>query len=224
MGRNSSTLYSSVSDCNDGIVILPLSTEMVPRAAQVHLQTLAATRTAMMGETYVRAFMDWFRLAEGGVALAAVDDSGNVLGYVIGAPLGYAKGLNRDLWWIAAHAVIKRPCLFFRPQFRNGFVDRLSLLLGNSQVPTAHPDLPFPTMSIVAIGVSKAAQGRKIGMRLMRTFETRAQELNMRSLRLSTRSDNVAACRLYERCGWQAEPASDGQTYYSKILSVNSRS
>ena len=79
-----------------------------------------------MGDTYVRAFIDWFRQAEhGGIALVAIDSHGDVVGYVIGAPLGYPRALSRHLGWVAVGAVIARPWIFFRQQFRHGILDRV---------------------------------------------------------------------------------------------------
>jgi ribosomal protein S18 acetylase RimI-like enzyme len=208
----------------DDTVILAMTAEMVPKAARVHLDALAGFRTAIMGEAYVRAFIDWFRQAEnGGIALVAIDSHSSVVGYVIGAPLGYPRALSRYLVWIAAGAFIVRPWLLFREQFRNGLLDRLRFVLGGSQASGAvPPKLPAPTLSLVAIGVSPAAQGKKIGLRLVQAFEVRARELQMRSLRLSTGSDNVVARRFYERCGWQPFPASDELVYYFRILDEDS--
>jgi GNAT superfamily N-acetyltransferase len=207
----------------DDTVIVAMTAEMVPKAARVHLDALAGSRTAIMGEAYVRAFIDWFRQAEhGGIALVAIDSHGSVVGYVIGAPLGYPRALSRHLVWIAAGAVIVRPWLFFRKQFRNGVLDRLRLVLGGSRAHGAEPELPAPTVSLVAIGVLPAARGKKIGLRLVQAFEARARELHMGSLRLSTGSDNAVARRFYERCGWRPFSAADELVYYFRTLNGHS--
>lgn len=203
----------------DDIVVVAMTAEMVRKSADIHVDALAGSRTAIMGEAYCRAFIDWFRVEHGGIALVAIDRHRDVVGYVIGAPLGYSKALSRHLAWIAARAFILRPWLIFRQQFRDGVLDRLRLLIAGRSTPSgAQPEIPAPTMSLVAIGVLPAARGRKIGLRLVQSFENKAGELQIRSLRLSTRSDNAAACRLYERCGWQPSPLSNEMTYYFRIL------
>ena len=203
----------------DDVRIVPMISEMVPKAARLHIETLAGSRTACMGNAYVEAFIEWFRQPDrGGIALVAIDRHRHVVGYVIGAPLGYARDLSRHLAWTAARAVIGRPWLFFKLQFRKGFLDRLQLLLGRSLPQASQPELPAPTLSLVAIGVSPHAQRKHIGLRLVQGFESKVRELQMRSLRLSTNSENVAACRLYERCGWRPFPVSGGLTYYFRIL------
>jgi ribosomal protein S18 acetylase RimI-like enzyme len=201
------------------IVIVAMAATMVRQAARVHREALAGSRTARMGTAYVRSFLDWFRHAEhGGIALAALDSQGVVVGYVIGAPLGYTRALSRHLAWSAAYAVLVRPWIVFSPQFRTGALQRVSLLLGRTQPQGGEPTLPAPTMSLVALGVSATARGQKIGLRLVHAFEEKARALRMRSLRLSTQADNVAARRLYERCGWRPVVASSEWIYYVRTL------
>jgi ribosomal protein S18 acetylase RimI-like enzyme len=74
-------------------------------------------------------------------------------------------------------------------------------------------------MSLVAITVSQAARGNKLGTRLMRAFEKQARELHMRSLRLSTRTANARARKLFEACGWRPFATSEARMYYFLILS-----
>ena len=73
-GQSASTAGLAIDDT----VIVPMTADMVRGAARVHLQALADSRTALMGETYVRAFIDWFRqTGHGGIALAAIDLRGD---------------------------------------------------------------------------------------------------------------------------------------------------
>lgn len=200
-------------------VIVALTAAMVRQAAGVHREALAGSRTASMGTAYVCTFLDWFRHAEhGGIALAALDHQGTVVGYVVGAPLGYARALSRHLAWSAACAVLVRPWIVFSPQFRTGALQRVRLLLGRAQPQSGEPALPAPTMSLVALGVSSTARRKKIGLRLVHAFEEKARALRMHSLRLSTQADNMAARRLYEQCGWQPLAAACGWMYYVRIL------
>ena len=73
-------------------------------------------------------------------------------------------------------------------------MDRLMVILGRSLARHPKPKLPEPIMSLVGIGVSPLVQGKKVGKRLMRAFEAKARELQMRSLRLSV-SDEEAKAR-----------------------------
>ena len=223
MSGNSSLQFPpTTTPAADDTVIVPMTADMVRKAAKVHLHALADSRTALMGKAYVVAFIDWFRQsAHGGIAFVAIDIHGDVFGYVIGAPLGYPQALSRHMFWISARAVLLRPWLFFKQEFRSGVLDRLRLASGRSLPRGLEPELPAPTLSLVAMGVTQAARGKKIGLRLVQACERKARELQMRSLRLSTHPGNAVACRLYERCGWQPFPVSGEMTYYFRILSEN---
>jgi ribosomal protein S18 acetylase RimI-like enzyme len=203
----------------DIAVIVPLTAEMVRAAATVHLAALADSRSALMGERYVGSFVDWFRQPEhGGIALAAIDNRRDVVGYAIGAPLGYPRALSRHLFWTSAAATLTRPWLIFKPQFRNGIADRVRLVLTGAIPARTDLTLPPPTMTLAAMAVVRAFRRKKIGLRLLEDFEKRAAEMGMRSLRLSTRSDNVAARRLYEGSGWRLLSDSGELVYYCRTL------
>ena len=200
-------------------VIVPMTAEMVRAAAAVHLSALADSRSALMGERYVRSFVDWFRQPEhGGIALAAIDNRSDVVGYAIGAPLGYPQAQSRDLFWTSAVATLTRPWLIFKPQFRSGIVDRVRLVLTAAIPARTDLALPPPTMSLAAMAVVRAFRRKKLGLRLLEDFVKRSAEMGMRSLRLSTRSDNVAARRFYEDSGWRLLADSGELVYYSRTL------
>ena len=73
-----------------GVVVVPMTEEAVTAAAKVHVHVLPDSRTSLMGSAYVRSWVDWFRRPEHeGIALVAITADREVVGYVIGAPLGY---------------------------------------------------------------------------------------------------------------------------------------
>jgi ribosomal protein S18 acetylase RimI-like enzyme len=204
---------------SDDIAIRIMPADLVRQAAKLHTAALAGSRSAIMGQSYASAFIDFFRgLEHGGVALMACDRSGALAGYVIGAPLGYPAALSRFLRWTSVAAFAARPWVVFRRAFRDGFLDRIRLRLGWVAPRIIESDLPPPTMSLVAIAVHPSARGKKVGMRLVQAFELKAREVGMRSLRLSMQPDNHPARRLYERCGWHRYFESPELAHYCKIL------
>jgi ribosomal protein S18 acetylase RimI-like enzyme len=204
-----------------GLTIIPMTAEMIPETAKLHATAFSGYMNTQIGNTYVRAFLNWFRQAKNTIALVAIDENAKIIGYVVGAPLGYNRSINRDLLWVAAVGIIVRPWSLFRAHFRNNLITRLRLILKCAPAPRAEPVLPKPTMSLVSIGVSPSDRGKKVGRRLVQAFETRAGELQMQSLRLSVYPDNTAARQLYENCGWQLYSGLAGKKealYYFRVL------
>ena len=212
---------SEIETSRDDLIIAPMSEEMVPQVSLLHLEAFAGYMNTRLGIAYLTAFISWFCNAEQRIALVATDRNGKLMGYAIGAPLGYEKFMNRDLFMVAASGMIRKPWLFLNPQIRRRVMARLRVILGFS-LPGPQPKLPEPTMSLVAIGVSPVVRGKKVGHRLLQAFEARAYQLQMKSLRLSVYADNVIAQRLYKSCGWQLFTPSMGEKdviFYFRVLS-----
>jgi ribosomal protein S18 acetylase RimI-like enzyme len=205
---------------NDGVVaVVRMTEEAVGAAAAVHLRTLPESRSALMGPGYVRSFIDWFRHpGHGGIALAGVAETGELVAYVVGAPLGYPRQLSRDLRWPSLAAVAIRPWLFLKREFSSGLVGRLRLTVTGRLQEHIDLGLPGPTMSLVAMGVLPAFRRTGIGRRLLQEFERCAVEMKMRSMHLSTGSDNTAARQFYESHGWRPLSKSADKVHYGRIL------
>jgi len=196
-----------------------MTEEAAASAARLHLRVLPESRTALMGPAYVRSWVDWFRRPEHeGIALVAISGDGALAGYVIGAPLGYPTKQSRDLFWPSLAAVALRPWLVLRPQFRQGVLGRVRLTASGALPQEPGLQLPAPTMSLVALGVSPALRRAGVGSRLLDESKARAVEMEMRSMHLSTGADNAVAQRLFERHGWRALSRSGDKIHYGRLL------
>jgi ribosomal protein S18 acetylase RimI-like enzyme len=198
-----------------------MTAAMVPEVARIHSETFAGYLSARLGRAYVKAYIRWFCQARQAIALVATDGDHKIIGYVVGAPLGYNQAMNRSLFLVAATSIMLRPWLFFSAPFRRAIVARLWLMLGLPSPQPAEISLPPPAMSLVTIGVSSGARGKNVGRSLTEAFEAKARARQMRSLRLSVLPDNISARRLYEKCGWQplATPVRDHEAmYYFRVL------
>lgn len=203
------------------VQIMPLPRELIPAVARLQQQAFAGYLNARLGLRYQRAFIRWFYEAEDAIALVAMSESGDLLGYVVGAPIGYGARLNRAIFWPAVISILLRPWLFLDGYFRHMVAGRVRILTGRGQPATAGtPALPAPTYSLVGIGVVPKARGRGIGAQLVDAFEVAATAQAVCSVRLSIYPHNTAARRLYEKQGWQAQPdpAPGAAMYYYKIL------
>src|SRR5712691_10662148 len=109
-----------------------MTEDMLTPVCDLHLSAFAGRMTARLGPAYLRAFMSWFLRAPNAIALVAADEQGAILGYVIGAPVGYTTMMNRQLVWVAARSLIARPWLLFNWQVRATLKARLGFMFGRS--------------------------------------------------------------------------------------------
>jgi ribosomal protein S18 acetylase RimI-like enzyme len=204
------------------IDINTISELMVPDVVNLHFEAFSGFMNTRIGRRYVYAFINWFRCREDAIALAALVD-GVVVGYTVGAPLGYQQHLNRDLLRVAAQGMITHPGVFFDLRFLRKLGERLQGFLGNKAPAPQLPELPPPTMSLVGIGVATKWRGLRIGEHLVEAFEADARAQRMGSLRLSVKTNNPSARKLYERCGWSPYfcPGKD-EMYYFLVCSATS--
>lgn len=196
---------ATVAEANlvpNNLTIMPITSEMVPAVSRIHFEAFTGYMNVRLGVSYVRKFIAWFIRHNDALALVATE-KGRPIGYVLAAPRGYQKLLNRDLLLTAVLALGSRPWLFFSW----GLWKIINAKLINMLVPSSgvidSVTLPSPVMSLVAIGVSPLARGKSVGSFLLRDFEAKARALGIRALQLSVYSDNQAARHLYEKCGWQ---------------------
>ncbi len=197
--------------------------ELIPAIAALQQVAFAGYLNARLGQRYQEAFIRWFVEDRDAIALVALGEEGRLLGYVVGAPLGYAAALNRVVLWPALTGIITRPWLFLDQRFRQAVRGRLSIFLGgdNASAGATHqPELPTPTFSLVGIGVQPESRGQGVGLALINAFEEQAGARGGRSVRLSVYPENDPARRLYEKAGWHAaaEPGRQRAMYYYKSL------
>lgn len=194
-----------------------ITERLLPGVVDVHMEAFRGYMNASIGREYVRRFISWFANREGAIALAALSD-GRVAGYVVGAPVGYSKAMNRDLFWVVARAIALRPWLLMQKRFFVRLLQRARQLFVRRPADEG-PPLPEPAMSLVGIGVSEAARGTGVGSLLLREFEKQCRSANMKSMRLSVYATNTSARALYERGGWTLFASNAGDAvYYYRIL------
>src|SRR5947207_13687101 len=88
--------------------ILPMNEQMLARVCDLHMEAFPDVMSTRLGRAYLQAFMAWFVRASNAIALVAVTEHDRIVGYVVGAPLGYTTVLNRELADIAARSMIAR--------------------------------------------------------------------------------------------------------------------
>lgn len=186
------------------LTIVPVTEgDMLDDVAELHMDAFAGHLNTLLGRGYIRAFVKWFIRNKGTIAIAAIDENQKVVGYALGAPVGYSTRLNRDLCWNVAARIFARPWLIFNARFWIVLVARTKSLMGLRQDAPQASELPGPSMSLVAIGVASAQRRNKIGQRLLCAIEGGARDFQMQSLVLSVYENATTARRFYEQCGWR---------------------
>ncbi len=210
---------------DDGIAVTQITEgPILDGVVQLHHEAFSGYLNTLLGAGYVKSFMRWFIKREDSVSLAAVDRNQAVVGYVIGAGIGYDKALNRDLFWTVAVRILLKPWLLLNPLLRIAIKARLRVMAKHERAIGLEQGLPQPSMSLIAIGVASSRRRNGIGLQLMQAFTEQASVLQMRSLRLSVYQDGVSARRFYEKCGWkllEGETREGGVLQYAKILKPN---
>jgi ribosomal protein S18 acetylase RimI-like enzyme len=191
-------------------------------AAEVHLDAFRGYPNARLGRGYARAFLDWFRRYDRGIALVAIDDRGAVAGYVAGAFIPYGHEMNRELFPLVARITIMKPWILLNRRFLNAVRAKLRWVIGRGKGAAPSKSIPPGLMSLVVIGTAKESRGLGVGAELVAAFEEHARRLGARTVRLSVYPENTSARRLYERCGWVAgaDPRPGAAIDYTKILTA----
>lgn len=169
---------------------------------QIHAEAFRESLHIRLGTTYVRRMLEWFAEGEPRIALAAYDNQGRVVGYVLGAPLDQLSAMSRRLMPVALRGLLRRPGALLNSEFRRVCFRRLKSLFVTDAAEPPLPELEQPTMSLVGIGVAQSAQGHGVGRALVEEFVAAAARIGARSLELTVRRENAGALRLYEHAGW----------------------
>jgi len=214
---NAEIMGGSDIEHSDQIEIVPISGELLEQAAEVHLEAFHDRASGRLGRRYAVAFIRWFADRPDTVALAALVD-GKVGGYLVGAPLGYQRDINRDLFWTVFVSTLVRPRIWFSFNFIRIVLGRLQVMIGSKQQSTL-PELPRPTFCEVGIGVSTRARGRGVGVQMLKAFEAEGRRRGMKSIISSVYRENTAGRALFEKGGYSAMEKGAGATVkYCLIL------
>ncbi len=201
--------------------ITPLTEASLDSVLKIHLAAFPDYMSTQLGRGYLHAFLRWFVGRKDTVALLASSESGQVLGYAVGAPVPSGREMNRALLPSALFAVVAKPWLLASPRIRRTAWQRIQSMLGRKGAVIPKPLLPTLTLSLVSIGVDPQARGRSVGEQLMKAWEQGAKQIGCASLRLSVYPQNAGARRFYERNGWipfQNSVSESHAMYYSKIF------
>lgn len=203
------------------VMIRPLRFNCLEEVVDVHISVFHGYLNTKIGRAYLRKFFCWFTISDNAIALCAFDQTGKVVGYVIGA-FNYGRALQKYLMPTVVLGILTHFWVLINPQFVRKISGRLGLKRKSKSVAPLLPRLPRPINSLVGIGVSPEFRGCGVGEKLIKEFERATIANGLHSVCLSVYPNNSAARKLYERAGWQPglEPENpDEVMYYTKIIS-----
>ena len=189
----------------------------ITELVEVHHQSFQGYINTCIGRNYTYGFFDWFLHYSNSVTLKAFSDKG-IVGYVVGAKIGYNTELNRRLKPLAVKGVLSKPTVLLHKHFLFILKSRIKVLLSRSKNNTELKEPEGKGLSLVGIGILPSEAGKGYGKDLMKAFEEKAIELGYDYLRLSVYKSNERAKALYSKQGWKSVETSTPILYFYKEL------
>lgn len=187
----------------------------------MHLTAFKNHVNVKLGNRYIKSFLNWFIDNPKTIHFVAKGENNEIFGYVVGAPWGYQKKINKDLLLIGLLSIIVRPWVIFDNRILNSLVTRFNVVSGISKhIHDTQIELKGLIVSLVGIAVIDFAKGTGVASSLISSFEINAKELGYDVMRLSVYNKNLSARKFYEKEGWKIIPntASKNICGYFKCL------
>jgi ribosomal protein S18 acetylase RimI-like enzyme len=192
----------------------------ITELVEIHHQSFQGYINTCIGRNYTYGFFDWFLNYPNSVTVKAFSDKG-IVGYVVGAKIGYNAELNKRLKPLAIKGVLSNPSVLLHKNFLFILKSRIKALLSTSKNNTEPIEPNGKGLSLVGIGVLPSEAGKGYGKDLMKAFEEKAIELGYDYLRLSVYKSNERAKALYSKQGWKSVETPIPILYFYKEL-INS--
>lgn len=182
-----------------------------------------------LGKKYVAKALSWF-LQKDNRFLFHVTYNNEIVGFCGGfAPQFYGDGSSSGMLQFAfkeaVMGIAKKPWLLVNKELRNyyPFIGRnIKKKLGLKKTLAAETkpsNYVFKeSVGLVVIGVHPAYRGKGIFEILMKEFEQKALQLNIKNCNLSVRADNARAIAAYTKMGWQIQSQKDNAIIMFKHL------
>lgn len=200
--------------------IRPARFDDLARLVEIHMDVFEGHRAVRLGAAYVRAGHQWFLAQPDTINLVAERD-GQPVGFVEGAPVGYAARMAQAIRSTALRSLLMRPWLLLDGNIRYAIRHRVRWLFRRSSAAAASSSLPCSgtAFCLVSIGVVREAQGQGIAGQLMEIFEKKAADAGYSCLTLSLYQSNVRAARVYRKAHWHKMEGNDPDgEYYWKLV------
>jgi ribosomal protein S18 acetylase RimI-like enzyme len=192
---------------------------------EVHRLAFPNAVLTRLGAGAVRRYYEWQFVGPHDLVAVGARIDGGLVGFCFGGVFRGAVGgfVHRNRAYLIGRLLL-RPWLVADPLVRDRVrVGRVALSRRAGAVPppaggAARAGGPRP-FSILSIAVDPGWRGRGIGALLLARAEAEARQRGFERMNLTVHADNIAAIRLYERCGWRPlNPGTGGDLAMVKDL------
>ena len=183
------------------VQIVPAAPSHLDGIARCHVACFADQFTSRMGLRFTRDFYQCYLNRPGGVAFAALDKGGQVVGLVAGGE----QGIRSEFIAKAARHYFGTILLKFLTDrvVRSALVKRLLRPRGERDAGSAWPDGQDTSLAkLQVICVRADHRGTGLAARLMLHFYEAAKQAGYRATYLSVAPDNLRAIAFYDKVGW----------------------
>jgi ribosomal protein S18 acetylase RimI-like enzyme len=198
-----------------------MQTSDIDDVVTIHCEGFATSRSTSLGVRFLRKMYRWFLVYHPELAFVAELD-GKLVGFVTGAIGGSSRRIFHYAFWEIVSGLVRRPRLLLRTRtygMWHSHVRGVWPRYGASSK-EIRENLAQVKATLPSIGVAASARGRNVGTALIAAFEDAARKQGATEVSLGVERNNVAARRLYEKCGWRLawEDASSNSAGYAKKL------
>lgn len=178
------------------------------RSARLHLDELPPSFFGDLGPLFLRTYHRSFDASPAGVAVAAVDSSGALLGFLVGTfeDGAHYRWVVRSFAWrlgpSAAVGLLRRPLKawrFIRTRLRR-YVRGATTLAGTAP---PRPSDGVAVASLAHIAVAPAGRGHGVGTALVEAFVADARRSGAGRVQAKTLAGKIGAGGFYDSLGWR---------------------
>lgn len=174
--------------------------------AEMHIEAFKDHFNSKLGKIYAKAFLRWFAKGDNDkIFVCAVDqDTDSVLGYMCGAPVGYAGKMNRELINPILISLLLRPWILFDHRALPMIPQKLKLIFSSKKKSSEqkYKNIEYPIMSATSLAVSSKARRMGIAEALYEEFFTRSAQKNMKTIRATILAENKPIYSYYTKHNW----------------------
>jgi len=188
----------------------------IDELVELHIDSFKESLNILAGKKYLSEVFRWF-IKTNNIAILAYEKD-IITGYLIGAPIGYEKSMNRALWKYGLIGLLKHPSRILNIKLLINILKRVKSIIGLSGMKT-QPLVKEKGIgiSLVGIAVAEKNKGRGTAAELVFEFEKASKELKADFVRLSVLKENKRAQTFYSKSGWTKHESANGIYYFKEL-------